>query len=59
MNHLIAHILITLLMNNPDMPRDKIHTLLMITEPLIHKNELTEEQIDMYMEQLDNIKDCP
>lgn len=59
MNHLIAHLLITLLMNNPDMNRDKIHTLLMVTEPLMHEKELSEEQIDMFMEQLDNIKDCP
>jgi len=57
MNQAIAQILIGVLMSTSNMSPDKIHILLMITEPLIHKEELTEEQIEVYMEQIENVKE--
>lgn len=57
MNHLIAQALIAFLVSNPGMNPDKIHVLLVMSEPYIHRKVLTEEEIELYCDQLENLKD--
>lgn len=57
MNHFIAQAFIAFLVSNPGMPADKIHVLLVITEPYMHRKVLTEEEIELYCDQLENCKD--
>lgn len=57
MNHIIAQAIIAFLLSNQHMNPDKIHILLLISEPYIHRKVLTEEEIELYCDQLENLKD--